>query len=326
MILYLYQLLGECPEKKVLKVKNPYNRKEKWEVEYLKKRDFKEFRHREEEAERVVSVIGFTKLKEYVEDEDDEAPKPNKLFVLHNAKYLLDDDKSFLRHIKGYVKVKPIYDEDGDRQALSDQDNNSYWIAVTRFTILPLLLLLLLLLCLLGKCSRKAPEKPTPITETTTEVTTETTTALPSETIITEVTTENQTTEPNTLPTDPNIVPWDNELPTSPSSELTQEEIELVGYDKQVVSENYRYINLINPKDNTVYFKYTVRVDGKNLFSSDLIPPNSYIPWNAYSTLTSSGYSSDDGEIKVEFLVMTFDIDTQAPCNPASILTSVTIE
>ena len=307
MILYLYQLLGENPDKRILKVKNPDNRKEKWEIEYLKKRDFKRFRRQEEEAERVVSVIGFTKLKQYIED-DDEGSKPNKLFMLNTARYLLDDEKSFFRHIKGYVKVKPIY-EDGTRQALSALDDQSYWLAVTRFTVIPFLLLFLLLLCLLGKCSRNTPEKPTPTTEPTTAQT--------------ETTTE---PERSTLPTDPNITPWDNELPTSPSSKPTQDEIELVGYDKQVVSENFRYISLINPKGNTVYFKYTVRVDGKTLYTTDLIPPNNYVPWNAYSTLTSAGYSNSDGEIKVEFLVMTFDIDTQAPCNPASILTAVTIE
>ena len=299
MVVYAYLPIGEHPEKRILKVRNPENRREKYEVEYLKKKTFHEFREREEDCGRHVLVAGHTRFKPFNETE-----RSKKQLFLNGSRFRIESEKTVFRHIKGYVKVKPLYDT-GELQECADNTNTTHFIAVTRLTLIPLLLFLLpFLLCLLSHC----PHKPlsTVNQPTTTVVATETTTFV----------------EQTTIPNDPDIVPWDGELPTSPSSYSSQEEIELIGYDNLIVTEDSRFVNLINPKDNTVYFKYKVMANGKEVFSTGMIPPNMYIPWNAYSTLTASGFY---GETEIQFVITTYDINSYSPCNPATIKTTITI-
>lgn len=296
MVVYAYQPMSEQLEKRILRVRNPENRIERFEVDYLKRRDFKGFREQEKDNGRHIYVAGYTKFKPC-----DEEDKNNQQFFLKGSRFRIESEKLMFRYIKGYVKVKPLY-ETGELQEIADNSNTIYFIAVTRLTIFPLLLFLLpFLLCLLSHCP-KAPAAPLP-EPTTAETTT-------------------QTVEQTTLPNDPGIVPWDGELPTSPSSENEQEEIELIGYDYLTVSDSSRFVNLINPKGNTVYFKYSVKANGTEVFNTGLIPPNMYIPWNAYSTLTQMGLSR---EVNIEFNILTFDINSYAPCNPATIKTTITI-
>jgi hypothetical protein len=296
MVVYAYLPMGEQPEKSILNVRNPKNRKERFRVEYLKEKAFSEFREREKECGRHVFIAGHTKFKPFYENE-----KGNQQFFLNGFRYRIESEKSLFRHVKGYVKVKPLY-ETGELQEISDNSNTTHFIAVTRLTLIPLLLFLLpFLLCMFSHCP-KAPDKPMP--EPT-----------PADTIT-------QIVEQTTMPTDSDVAPWDGELPTSPSSETDQEEIEIIGYDKLTVSDNSRFVNLINPKGNTVYLKYSVKANGVEVYNTELIPPNMYIPWNAYSTLTQMGLS---GEVNIEFNISTFDINSYAPCNPATIKTTITI-
>lgn len=299
MVVYAYLLMGEQTEKSILKVRNPENRKERFRVEYLKKKAFRELREREKECGRHIFIAGHTKFKPFDENE-----KGNQQLFLNGFRYRIESEKSFFRHIKGYVKVKPLY-ETGELQEISDSSNTTHFLAVTRLTLFPLLLFLLpFLLCILGKCSRQ-PVTVCPVESTTCAI---------------ELTTDNK------MPTDPNSMNWNGELPTSPdSSKSGQEEIELIGYDELVVSESSEYVNLINPKGNTVYFKYRVIAVGREVFVTDLIPPNMYIPWNAYSTLTSAGIASADENIELIFEISTYDLKSQEPCNPATIKTSITI-
>lgn len=301
MITFIYKALGEMPEKRVLKVKNPNNRKEKIEVEYLKKHDFKQFREQEEEADRVVAVAAYTRFKPI---KDDVEPTEPFLF-LNGARFYSTKDKTIIRHIKGYIKVLPINDSADEGNSTS---NTTYFLAVTRLTLLPLLLLLLLLPLLFRSCGNN--EGNTPVEPTTS---------------IVEKTTEAVVTEKVTMPIDTNIHDWNGDLPSDNDSKPTQEEIELVGYDKITVSAKSPYLNLINPDGNTVYFRYSVRADDKVIFNTELIPPKSYVPCNIYELLMQAGYSSADGEIPLRLVVSTFDIDTQAPCNPATIMIVVII-
>ena len=299
MVVYAYLPMGEQTEKSILKVLNPENRKERFRVEYLKKKAFRELREREKECGRHIFIAGHTKFKPFDENE-----KGNQQLFLNGFRYRIESEKSFFRHIKGYVKVKPLY-ETGELQEISDSSNTTHFLAVTRLTLFPLLLFLLpFLLCILGKCSRQ-PVTVCPVESTTCAI---------------ELTTDNK------MPTDPNSMNWNGELPTSPdSSKSGQEEIELIGYDELVVSESSGYISLINPKGNTVYFKYRVIAEGREVFVTGLIPPNMYIPWNAYSALTSAGFTSSDGKLKLTFEISTYDLQSQEPCNPATIKTSITI-
>ena len=296
MIVYAYLPIGEQIKKRILKVRDPKNRKERFEVEYLKKKTFRDFRKKEENVGRHIYVAGNTKFKPF-----DENDKGNQQLFLNGSRFHIENEKSIFRHTKGYVKAKPLY-ETSELQETVEDNNTTHFIAVTRLTIFPLLLFLLpFLLCMFSHCP-KTPDKPKP-ESTTAETTT-------------------QIVEQTTMPTDFDIVPWNGELPTSPSSETDQEEIELIGYDKLTVSENSRFINLINPKGNTVYLKYSVKANGVEVYNTELIPPNMYIPWNAYSTLTQMGLS---GEVNIEFNITTFDINSYAPCNPATIKTTITI-
>jgi len=296
MVVYAYLPIGEHLEKRILKVRNPENRKEKYEVEYLKKKSFNEFRKKKEDTGKHVYVAGSTKFKPF-----DENDKGNQQLFLKGSRFHIENEKSIFRHTKGYVKVKPLY-EKGELQEAVENDNTTHFIAVTRLTLFPLLLFLLpFLLCLLSHCP-KAPAAPLPEPTTADTIT--------------------QIVEQTTMPTDSDIVPWNGELPTSPSSETDQEEIELIGYDKLTVSENSRFVDLINPKGNTVYFRYSVKANGVEVYNTELIPPNMYIPWNAYSTLTQMGLS---GEVNIEFNITTIDINSYAPCNPATIKTTITI-
>ena len=69
MVVYAYLPIGEHPEKRILKVCNPENRREKHEVEYLKKKTFNEFREKEEDCGRHILVAGYTRFKPFNETE-----------------------------------------------------------------------------------------------------------------------------------------------------------------------------------------------------------------------------------------------------------------
>lgn len=299
MVVYAYLPIGEHPEKRILKVHNPENRKEKYEIEYLKKKPFNEFREREEDCGRHVLVAGHTRFKPFNGTE-----RSKQQLFLNGSRFRIESEKTVFRHIKGYVKVKPLYDT-GELQKCADNSNTTHFIAVTRLTLIPLLLFLLpFLLCGLKNCARQ----PTKVCQT--EPTT----------VIAENTTEHK------LPTDPNSIDWNGEFPTNHTdSSWGQDEIELIGYDKLVVTEKHPQVNLINPKGNTVYFKYRVIANGVATFETELIPPNMYIPWNAYSVLTNAGFSNADGEIELVFNILTYDLETKSPCNPATIKTTITI-
>ena len=273
---------------------------------YLTKRSFKKLTKDSDEPPYVVGDV-YIKRKKY--EDITKAKDPQTLEWKKESKHIIGIVKAkrteeyILEHPDEPYKKYDLYKHKAFRRCLgyAITDNGEYVRMIAYFPIVPLLLLLLFLLLLcLSHCHNDArvdiPEPQT--TETTTIV------------------------EQTTIPNDPDIVPWDGELPTSPSSENGQEEIELIGYDYLTVSDSSRFVNLINPKGNTVYFKYKVMANGKEVFSTGMIPPNMYIPWNAYSTLTSNGFY---GETEIQFVITTYDINSYSPCNPATIKTTITI-
>lgn len=300
---YLYQPLPDEFDKSVLRIKDPERGKEKIEVDYLKKKAFRNFCNSENEKEHQVKVIGYTKFK-HLKDNDEESA--NKALFLHGHKYLINEKKHLFNRVKGYIRVKDITEE--TKRASSD---TTYFVAVTRFTfipLLPLLFLLLLMILLLSHCPK---QESTPIY--TSNPTVETTA---------EATTSKQF--PN-MPIDTGATDWDGEMPTNPSSTPLQEEIEFVGYEKITVSEDNPIVELINPYGNTVFFKYSVYAENTLICTTDLIPQGKSIKWNAFQALKQAGYSSADGEIEITFYISTYDINTQQPCNPAQVKTTITI-
>jgi hypothetical protein len=274
---------------------------------YLTKKSFKKLKKDSDEPPYVVGDV-YIKRKRY--EDINKADDPQYLAWKKESKNIIGiveverTDEYILEHPDEEIKRYDLFKHRAFRRCIgyAETDNGQYVRMIAYFPILPLLLLLLfLLLLLLSHC----PKTPS--------------TSIPEPTTI-ETTT--QIIEQTTIPTDPNIVPWDGELPTSPSSETEQEEIELIGYDFLTVSGSSRFVNLINPKGNTVYYKYSIKANGVEVFNTGLIPANMYIPWNAYSTLTKMGLS---GEVNVELNISTFDINSYAPCNHATIKTTITI-
>ncbi len=302
---YLYQTLPDEFDKSVLRIKNPEKGKEKIEVDYLKKKAFRDFCNSEKEKEHQVKVIGYTKFK--LLNDNDEEESGNKVLFLHGYKYLVEDKKHIFNHVKGYVRVEDI--TEGNKKASSD---TTYFVAVTRFTfipLLPLLFLLLLLLLLLSHCP-KQESLPIYTSNPTVETTAEATTSKQF---------------PN-MPIDTGATDWDGEMPTNPSSTPAQEEIEFVGYEKITVSEDNPIVELINPHGNTVFFKYSVYAGNTLVCITDLIPQGKSIKWSAYQALKQAGYTSANGEIEITFYISTYDISTQQPCNPAQVKTTITIK
>ena len=274
---------------------------------YLTKRSFKKLKKDSDEPPYVVGDV-YIKRKRY--EDIDTSDDPQYLAWKKESKSIIGivevdrTDDYILEHPDETTKRYDLFKHKVFRRCIgyAQIEGGQYVRMIAYFPIVPLLLLLLFLLLLLLSHCPKAPAAPIP-EQTTAETTT-------------------QTVEQTTLPNDPGIVPWDGELPTSPSSENGQEEIELIGYDYLTVSDSSRFVNLINPKGNTVYFKYSVKANGTEVFNTGLIPPNMYIPWNAYSTLTEVGFS---GDVNIELNITTFDINSYAPCNPATIKTTITI-
>ena len=274
---------------------------------YLTKRSFKKL---SKESENQPVVVGDVYIKRNRYEDIEQADDPEYIECKKQSKHIIGiveverSDEYILEHPDETVKRYDLFKHKAFRRCIgyAQIEGGQYVRMIAYFPIVPLLLLLLFLLLLMLSHCPKTPAAPIP-EQTTAETTT-------------------QTVEQTTLPNDPGIVPWDGELPTSPSSENEQEEIELIGYDYLTVSDSSRFVNLINPKGNTVYFKYSIRANGIEVFNTGLIPPNMYIPWNAYSTLTEMGLS---GEVNVELNILTFDINSYAPCNPATIKTTITI-
>ncbi len=141
---YLYQTLPDERDKSVLKIKNPEKGKGKIEVDYFRKKAFRDFCNSEKEYE----VSGYTKFK--LLKERDEA-SDNKVLFLQGHKYLIEEKKHLFNRVKGYIRVEDITEE--NEEAGSD---TTCFVAVTRFafvSLLPLLLLLLIIL-LFAFCGR----------------------------------------------------------------------------------------------------------------------------------------------------------------------------
>lgn len=121
---------------------------------------------------------------------------------------------------------------------------------------------------------------------------------------------------PDGVPTDLQIAngqEWDGNLPQNgEQTTASAESIEIPGYAEMHLSAENKEIQLINPKDNTVYFVYTIKDDDDNvIYESQAIEPNKMISVNLYDLL-------EVGEHKLFFAISTYDIETKAPCNGAT--------
>ena len=84
------------------------------------------------------------------------------------------------------------------------------------------------------------------------------------------------------------------------------------------ISEENQEIFLINPKENSVYLKYTLYLVGEEIYMTDYIKPDSMVKANIYDVLKGGTYN-------IEVVISTIDIETHAACNGAKLSTVVTV-
>lgn len=103
---------------------------------------------------------------------------------------------------------------------------------------------------------------------------------------------------------------WDGKNPVSgKDSKASAESIDVAGYSNLYLSATSKLVNLINPKGNTVYFKYVILdEDGNILIKTDLIAPDTMVEKDLYSLL-------EKGEHILFFQISTYDEETLEPCN-----------
>ena len=84
------------------------------------------------------------------------------------------------------------------------------------------------------------------------------------------------------------------------------------------LSVDNREMYLINPKGNTVYFKYILSVEGVKIYETDYVEPDRMVRADLYSQL-------DAGDYQVDVTIMTIETKTHEACNGATLSTNVTI-
>lgn len=82
-------------------------------------------------------------------------------------------------------------------------------------------------------------------------------------------------------------------------------------------SEN-REIYLVNPKGNTVYFKYMLYVNGEEILVTDYIEPDRMVRADLFALLNA-------GEYQLDVTIVTIDTKTHETCNGATLTTDVII-
>lgn len=103
------------------------------------------------------------------------------------------------------------------------------------------------------------------------------------------------------------ILPWDGDDQTvyvESSNEFTS----IPGFNTIVVNEKQKEIQLYNPKENTVYFIYTITdMSGKELYKTDAIGPGNAVKWNVYNTVGL-------GTQTLFFKIACYDVETYKEC------------
>lgn len=112
---------------------------------------------------------------------------------------------------------------------------------------------------------------------------------------------------------------WDGENQQSgKSSEAYTDQIAIPGYAMIYVTEENRDVKLINPTNNTVFFKYDIKDEaGNTLLSTDLIPPGQMIKEDFYDIAQS-------GSATYVFSISTFDVDTYEQCLGTDLKVTIT--
>lgn len=100
------------------------------------------------------------------------------------------------------------------------------------------------------------------------------------------------------------------------TDEITEKENESKNSEETAISFQTEYLinsqtpdfQLINPKGNTVNMQYTISVNNKTIYKTNLVPPNKAKNVNIKKLLKNGSY-------KINVYIRTFDIKTNKECN-----------
>lgn len=100
------------------------------------------------------------------------------------------------------------------------------------------------------------------------------------------------------------------------TDEIQETKKESKNSDETTVSFQTNYVinsqspnfQLINPKDNTVNMQYTIAVDGKKIYETNLVPPNKAKNVDMIKLLRKGTY-------KIDVYIKTFDVESNKECN-----------
>jgi hypothetical protein len=90
-----------------------------------------------------------------------------------------------------------------------------------------------------------------------------------------------------------------------------QESITIPGYANLYVSTKNPSISLINPEGNSVYLRYIIKNGEEVIYETKALEPNKMVKANLKELLPN-------GEYELTFIIETYDIKTQSPCNGAT--------
>ena len=135
---------------------------------------------------------------------------------------------------------------------------------------------------------------------------------------------QDTTEEATTLPIDTDSFDYNEEQHSQYHEEEEtgeQQMINVPGYLNLYVDKDHPYIILNNPSENMVYFQYTIMdADGNVIFENpNLLEPGKAIQADLYTPLT-------EGKHMLTFLISTYDLENQAPCNGASQEVDITVK
>lgn len=194
--------------------------------------------------------------------------------------------------------------ENTDKKEKEEKDNKKY--RKKTFIYLAIIILLLLLL-LVKSCSCSSYNaNANPNIKTNTDI--------------------KNTPDPNIQDISDNIIKASLELETDnpiinnniSNKKEEAEDMIIPGYTNLYVSNENPTIHLINPKDNTVYLKYTILENGIEIAKTKAIKPNNMADVNLKDVLSK-------GTHELTFNINTYDIKTEEECNSTTQKVSVTI-
>ena len=242
---------------------------QKADLDYLKPKEFWKLRKKEENKK--LQVIGWFELKTIKPDEECDKivnildkKEEDDCYELH----LVEKESDIKKHIIGYTYI-----------------GGEKWVAITKFSILPILLLLLLLLGILAGGLFFAGHK-TPVSSDE-----------PKQTLEFE----------------------DGEdIPEPTYQEAIVETIDIPGYSDLTLDAEKPGINLTNPEGNTVYFVYRISEGENVIYETKAIEPGKMVPVDLLDDLSA-------GQHDITLEIMTYDVETQSTCNGTMQTISVTV-